>query len=106
MEIHRSSRSAPFSVHNAGLQEPLPDATSNLRLNGPIGTDEATNLYLHFNPAFLPSLVQQIGRGDPLHMELAEHFAIRDAFIKLNPATLVRKLVNGVRSSWLASCTN
>lgn len=45
-------------------------------------TDEATNLYLHFNPSFLPSLVQQMGRGDPLHMELVEHFAIRDAFIE------------------------
>jgi AraC family transcriptional regulator len=45
-------------------------------------TDEATNLYLHFNPEFLPTLVQQIGRGDPLHIELTEQFAIRDAFIE------------------------
>jgi AraC family transcriptional regulator len=45
-------------------------------------TDEATNLYLHFNPEFLPTLVQQIGRGDPLHLELTEQFAIRDAFIE------------------------
>jgi AraC family transcriptional regulator len=45
-------------------------------------TDEATNLSLHFNPEFLPTLVQQIGQGDPLHLELTEQFGIRDAFIE------------------------
>lgn len=55
-------------------------------------TDEATNLYLHFNPSFLPSLVQQIGQGDPLHMELNEQFAIRDAFIEQTIWALLREL--------------
>lgn len=45
-------------------------------------TDEATNVSLHFNPSYLPSLVQQIGRGDPLHTEIAEQFVIRDPFIE------------------------
>jgi AraC family transcriptional regulator len=45
-------------------------------------TDEAINLSLHFNPSFLPSLMQQIGQGDPMHMEIIEQFAMRDAFIE------------------------